>query len=207
MTKYVIFCEIWEKMSVPNIKNLGLLGCNTRITPELVLPEGVILVLPRCYSGATQVLLWCYSGVTLVLLWCYSGVTLVLLWCYSGVTLVLLWCYSGVTLVLLWCYSGVTQVLLRCYRVTQVLLWCQIWAEVEFSLHLSYTWVTQHKLNSPNSKLEMTHCDEVCICWHFGAPGTPGFYVRAQHDPRKKKLNYFFILKFKRFLSYCLFDM
>ena len=27
------------------------------------------------------------------------------------------------------------------------------------------------------------HCDEVCICWHFGAPGTPGFYVRAQHDP------------------------
>ena len=30
------------------------------------------------------------------------------------------------------------------------------------------------------------HCDEVCIFWHFGAPGTPGFYVRAQHDPEKR---------------------
>ena len=29
------------------------------------------------------------------------------------------------------------------------------------------------------------HCDEVCICLHFGAPGTPGFYVRAQQDPDK----------------------
>ena len=29
------------------------------------------------------------------------------------------------------------------------------------------------------------HCDEVCICWHFGAPATPGFYVRAQHAPEK----------------------
>ena len=29
------------------------------------------------------------------------------------------------------------------------------------------------------------HCDEVCVCWHFGAPGTPGVYVRAQHDPAK----------------------
>ena len=27
------------------------------------------------------------------------------------------------------------------------------------------------------------HCDEVCIFWHFDAPGTPGFYVGAQHDP------------------------
>ena len=27
------------------------------------------------------------------------------------------------------------------------------------------------------------HCDEVCICWHFGDPGAPGFDVRAQHDP------------------------
>ena len=27
------------------------------------------------------------------------------------------------------------------------------------------------------------HCDEGCIFWHFGAPDTPGFYVRAQHDP------------------------
>ena len=25
VTKYVIFCELWEKMSVPDIKNLGLL--------------------------------------------------------------------------------------------------------------------------------------------------------------------------------------
>ena len=35
------------------------------------------------------------------------------------------------------------------------------------------------------------HCDEVCICWHFGAPATPGFYVRAQHDPEKN--DFFFI--------------
>ena len=26
------------------------------------------------------------------------------------------------------------------------------------------------------------HCEEVCICWHFG---TPGFNVRAQHDPEE----------------------
>ena len=25
MTKYVIFCELWEKISVPDIKNLGLM--------------------------------------------------------------------------------------------------------------------------------------------------------------------------------------
>ena len=24
MTKYIIFCELWEKISVPDIKNLGL---------------------------------------------------------------------------------------------------------------------------------------------------------------------------------------
>ena len=36
------------------------------------------------------------------------------------------------------------------------------------------------------------HCDEVCVCWHFGAPGTPGFYVRARHDPEKIKLNSFY---------------
>ena len=29
------------------------------------------------------------------------------------------------------------------------------------------------------------HCDEVCICWHFGVSATPGLYVRAQHDPEK----------------------
>ena len=32
------------------------------------------------------------------------------------------------------------------------------------------------------------HCDEGCICWHFSAPDTPGFYVRAQHDPEKNKI-------------------
>ena len=31
------------------------------------------------------------------------------------------------------------------------------------------------------------HCDQGCICWYFGAPDTPGFYVRAQHDPEKNK--------------------
>ena len=39
------------------------------------------------------------------------------------------------------------------------------------------------------------HCDEGCICWHFGAPDTPGFYVRAQHDPEKNK-KYFCYLFF-----------
>ena len=36
------------------------------------------------------------------------------------------------------------------------------------------------------------HCGEVCICWHFGAPGTPGFYVGAQHDPEKNDFFKFF---------------
>ena len=49
------------------------------------------------------------------------------------------------------------------------------------------------------------HCDEGCICWHFGAPDTSGFYVRAQHDPEKKKI----ILKLKRFFYHIasIFDM
>ena len=56
------------------------------------------------------------------------------------------------------------------------------------------------------------HCDEGYIWWHFSAPDTPGFYVRAQHDPEKNKNNnLFFILKLKRFLSYhdipSIFDM
>ena len=36
------------------------------------------------------------------------------------------------------------------------------------------------------------HCGEVCIYWHFGAPGTPGFYVGAQHDPEFFIFFYFF---------------
>ena len=53
------------------------------------------------------------------------------------------------------------------------------------------------------------HCDEVCICWHFGAPGTSGFYVRAQHDPKKKKI-FFHIFYFNSKGSYqiaSMFDM
>ena len=49
------------------------------------------------------------------------------------------------------------------------------------------------------------HCDEGCIWWHFGAPGTPGLYVRAQH-----LFLFNFILKLKGFLSYdiaSIFDM
>ena len=38
------------------------------------------------------------------------------------------------------------------------------------------------------------HCDEVCICWHFGAPGTPGFYVSAQHDPEKNEIYFIFLI-------------
>ena len=59
------------------------------------------------------------------------------------------------------------------------------------------------------------HCDEGCIWWHFGGPGTPGFYVGAQHHPEKNEFLFyffclFFILKIKRFLSYdiaSIFDM
>ena len=40
------------------------------------------------------------------------------------------------------------------------------------------------------------HCDEGYICWHFGAPDTTGFYVRAQHDPEKKKNNVFILFLF-----------
>ena len=38
------------------------------------------------------------------------------------------------------------------------------------------------------------HCDEVCICWHFGAPATPGIYVRAQHDPEKNEIYFIFFI-------------
>ena len=40
------------------------------------------------------------------------------------------------------------------------------------------------------------HCGEVCICWHFGAPGTPGFYVGAQHDPEKNEIYFIFFIFF-----------
>ena len=52
------------------------------------------------------------------------------------------------------------------------------------------------------------HCDEVCICWHFGAPGTPGFQVRAQHDPekvKKKFIHIFYLAQKVQIVS--IFDM
>ena len=33
----------------------------------------------------------------------------------------------------------------------------------------------------------------ICICWHFGAPDTPGFYVRAQHHPQKYSKGFYHI--------------
>ena len=46
---------------------------------------------------------------------------------------------------------------------------------------------TDFQIDSPCSLLYIClHCDEGCIWWHFGDPGTPGFYVRAQHNPGKK---------------------
>ena len=55
------------------------------------------------------------------------------------------------------------------------------------------------------------HCDEGCICWHFGAPDTPGFYVRAQHDPpppKKKYLIFIYFLNSKGFYHIAsIFDM
>ena len=50
-------------------------------------------------------------------------------------------------------------------------------------------WKTGFQIVSPCCTY--LHCDEGCICWDFGAPGTPGFYVRAQHDPEI----FIFILK------------
>ena len=38
------------------------------------------------------------------------------------------------------------------------------------------------------------HCGEVCICWHFLAPGTPGFYVGAQHDSEKNETYFIFFI-------------
>ena len=38
------------------------------------------------------------------------------------------------------------------------------------------------------------HCDEVWICWHFGAPAIPGFYVWAQHRPRKNQFFFSYFL-------------
>ena len=35
--------------------------------------------------------------------------------------------------------------------------------------------------------------DEVCIFWHVGTPGTPGFYGRAHHDPEEMKKNKLFL--------------
>ena len=50
------------------------------------------------------------------------------------------------------------------------------------------------------------HCGEVCICWHFGAPGTPGFYVGAQHDPEKNEIYFnFFILTQKVLITLFLY--
>ena len=34
------------------------------------------------------------------------------------------------------------------------------------------------------------HCDEVCICRHFG---DPGLYVRAEQDPEKYKIYFIFL--------------
>ena len=59
----------------------------------------------------------------------------------------------------------------------------------------------QGPLNSPQKK-KIKHFGSYmncCIWWHFGAPGTPGFYVRAQHDPKiiKKFILFLFIFYFK----------
>ena len=56
------------------------------------------------------------------------------------------------------------------------------------------------------------HCDEVCICWHFGGPDAPGLYVRVQHDPEKNEiyLIFFHIFYFNSKGSYqiaSIFDM
>ena len=53
------------------------------------------------------------------------------------------------------------------------------------------------------------HCDEGCICWHFGAPDTPGFYVRTQYDPEKKKKKKFYYFKTQKVFDHIssIFDM
>ena len=48
------------------------------------------------------------------------------------------------------------------------------------------------------------HCDEVCICWHFGAPGTPVILCKLPNmTPRKMEARFFIYVhyfNFKRFL-------
>ena len=62
----------------------------------------------------------------------------------------------------------------------------QIAQNIHIFLHLARIWKTGFQIVSPCCTC--LYCDEVCICWHFGAPATLGFY-KGPTWPR----NYFFI--------------
>ena len=49
VTKYVIFCELWEKMSVPDIKNLGLVV--TKHCPLVDICFEFLLIIKRFVLG------------------------------------------------------------------------------------------------------------------------------------------------------------
>ena len=55
---------------------------------------------------------------------------------------------------------------------------------------LGHKWKTGFQIVSPCCTYVSTVMRSA-FCWHFGAPGTPGFYVRARHDP--EKMIFFFI--------------
>ena len=64
---------------------------------------------------------------------------------------------------------------------------------------LAHTWKNGYQMVSPCCTYIST---EVWICWHFGSPGTPGFYVRAQHNPENMKKNCLHIFNFNSKDSY-----
>ena len=55
---------------------------------------------------------------------------------------------------------------------------------IHFFNILAHKWKNGFQIVSPCCSYVSTVMRSA-VCWHFGAPGTPGFYVRAQHDPKK----------------------
>ena len=64
MTKYVIFCELWGKISVPDIKNLGL----NKITKYQTIPTPFIDAWQKILVERVLALYYCWYGT------CIDGV-------------------------------------------------------------------------------------------------------------------------------------
>ena len=88
-------------------------------------PHGrYILLLPRCYIGATWVAPRCYRGATQVLYRCYLGVTWVRCFIGAGIR-----CSLGATQGLPRCHRGATEVPPRSSRgAIEVLPMCYLGA-------------------------------------------------------------------------------